>query len=104
MHLRQRRAEEAKRAHLGDDLAVEALVAIGRDHARKKLLLRIGARGVAHHALLVGQLAFEVEGVLPVERGLRQRGGLLLALGARLLGDPRHRLSLHGCGKLAVRL
>ena len=67
--LRQRRAEQPERAHLGHDLAVEALLAKGGEHARKQLLLRIAARGVAHHALVLGQLAFELERVLPVVAG-----------------------------------
>ena len=55
------------------------LVAIGREHARKQLLLRIIARGVAHHALFLGQLAFEVERILPFERGVLDLGGFGVA-------------------------
>ena len=77
--LRDGRAEEAERAHLAHDLAVEALLAIGREHAREQLVLRIAARGVAHHALLFGELAFEVERVLPVEGRILDGGGLGIA-------------------------
>ena len=69
-------AEQAQRAHLGHDVAVEALLAVGREHAREQLVLRIAARGVAHHALLLGELAFEVERILPVERGVLDGDGL----------------------------
>ena len=60
-----RRAEQPERAHLGDDLAVEPLLAVGGEHAREQFVLRIAARGVAHHALFLGQLAFEIERVRP---------------------------------------
>ena len=83
--LRNGGAEQAERAHLGHDRAVEPLLAVGQQHARHQLVLRIAARGVAHHALFFGQLAFEVERVLPVERGvLELRRGSLLALAGGL--------------------
>ena len=85
--LRQRGAEQAELAHLGDDLAVEALLAVGGEHARKQLVLRIAARAVAHHALLLGQLAFEVERVLPVEGGVGDRRGRRLRVFG---GGERH--------------
>ncbi len=84
---RDRGAEQAERAHLGDDRAVEALLAVIEEHAREQFVLRIAARGVAHHALLFRQLAFQIERILPVERGvLELRGRPLLAL----LGGLRH--------------
>src|SRR4029453_3136846 len=67
--LRPGRAEEPERAHLAHDGGVEALLAVVEQHAGKELVLRIAARGRAHHALLLGELAFEIERVLPVERG-----------------------------------
>ena len=56
------------------------LLAIGVEHARHQLVLRIVARGVAHHALFLGQLAFEIERVLPVEVGVLDGGGFAVAL------------------------
>src|SRR5213075_1966526 len=62
--------EEAERAHLVEDLAVELLVEEGLAHARQELLLAIVARAVAHHALFLGELVFEEERIVPLERGL----------------------------------
>ena len=73
-------------AHLVDHLAIETLFAIGGEHAREQLLLRIGARGVAHHALVLGELALEIERVLPVEGGVGQRRGGFLRAGGLLRG------------------
>src|SRR5262249_9162214 len=67
---RDRRAEQAERAHLGDDGASETLLAIVHEHAREQLVLRIAARGLAHHAFFFGELAFEIERILPVEGGV----------------------------------
>ena len=50
------------------------------EHARKQLLLRIVARGVAHHALFLGQFAFEVERIVPFERGVLDLGAFRLVL------------------------
>ena len=66
--LRDGRADQAERAHFADDIGIEFAVAIGREHAREQLLLRIIARGVAHHALFLGELAFEAERIVPLER------------------------------------
>ena len=66
--MRDGRAEQAELAHLAHDLAVEILVEIGLGDARLQLLLRIGFRRVADHALLVGELVVEVERIGPVER------------------------------------
>jgi len=83
---RHGRADQPERAHLAHDLAVEALLAIGLQHARKQLLLRVAARRVAHHAFFFRKLALEVERILPVEVGILQRDGGLADV---LLGD-RH--------------
>jgi hypothetical protein len=64
-----RRAEEAERAHLVEDLAVELLVAECLAHARLQLFLAIVARAVAHHAFLFGELVLEEKGVVPLEGG-----------------------------------
>ena len=93
-------AEQAERAHLGDDGAVEALLAVVQQHAREQLVLRVAARGVAHHALFFRELALEIERILPVERGvLELRRGPMLAL----LGGLRHGM-LPGwrCGRTHV--
>ncbi len=75
--LRDGRAEQPERAHLGQQVAVDLLLAIGLDHPRHQLVLRKAARGVAHHALLFGQLAFEIERILPVEMGVLDGTGIL---------------------------
>ena len=88
--LRNGRAEQPERAHLAQDGRVEFALAVGGEHARKQLLLRIVARGVAHHALFLGELAFEVERIVPFERGvldLRAFRRVLLGLFRQL----RHR-------------
>ena len=74
------RAKEAERAHLAHHRRIVALVAKRFEHARKQLLLRIVARGVAHHALFLGQLAFEIERIVPLERRVLDREGLAVAL------------------------
>ena len=83
---RRGRAEQAELAHLGQHVRIVSLVAVGRDHARHQVVLRKAARGVAHHALLFAQLAFEIERILPLEVLVLQHRGLALAL----LGRLRH--------------
>src|SRR5262249_57223737 len=86
---RNRGPEQAERAHVGDDAAIEALLAVVAEHAREKLVLRIAAGGIAHHALFLAELAVEIERIFPVERDvLELRGGQRLAL----LGGLRDRL------------
>ena len=88
--LRDCGAKQPERAHFEDHGRIVALVVIGLEHAGKQLLLRIVARGVAHHALFLGEFAFEVERVFPVESRVLDRGGLAVALFRRL----RHELLL----------
>ncbi len=38
-------------------------------HARQQAVLGIGARGVAHHALGVGELLVQQQGIEPLELG-----------------------------------
>ena len=64
--LRQGHAEKAELAHLVEDRAVGFLLAIGLDHARLELVLRIGAGRVADHALVIGEQVVEKERVFPV--------------------------------------
>ena len=85
--LRDGRAEEPEMAHLVDDLAIEALFAIGGEHAREQFLLRIGARGVAHHALVLGELALEIERVLPVEARRRSAARWISSRGRAFAGS-----------------
>ncbi len=61
--LRQRNADQAEFAHL----------------ARQQLVLRIGARGVADHALVFGELLVEHERIVPLKI---HRGRLVLGLRA----------------------
>ena len=97
---RDGRAEQAEFAHLADDRRVVFFVAIGREHARQQLLLGVVARGVAHHALVLGQFAFEVERIVPFEVGVLEQGRLGVALFRRLagfLGHLRHGVSCLLC-------
>ena len=107
--LRNGRAEQPERAHLALDRRVVALVAVGFDHTRQQLLLRIVARGVAHHALFFGQFAFEIEGIVPLERGVLD-GGALRPCRFGLLRDLTHggapavpvKLRSRNCGRQAA--
>src|SRR3546814_4075538 len=58
-------AEQAERPHLGLDGAVEDLVAVGLEDARHQLVLAVGPRGVADHALLLAELLLQQQRVLP---------------------------------------
>ena len=51
-------------------LDVERLVAERQLDARHELVLGIGARGIADHALVFRELVLEAQRVLPVELGL----------------------------------
>ena len=77
-------AEQAERAQLVHDLAIELLVPVRLQHPRHQLVLGIAARGVAHHALFLGQLVLEQERVFPVKfgfaLGLGVHGRLLIVL------------------------
>ncbi|MGY4297708.1 hypothetical protein ACVWXN_005803 [Bradyrhizobium sp. i1.4.4] len=77
--LRQRNADQAELAHLVEDLAVGLLLEIRLGDARQQLVLGIGARGVAHHALVFGELLVEQERIVPLERS---RSRLVLGLRA----------------------
>ena len=61
--------KSAKFAQLVHDLSVEALVAVGLQDSRHQLFLAVVARGVAHHALVLAQLLFQQQRVLPLEGG-----------------------------------
>ncbi|MGY4472035.1 hypothetical protein ACVWWK_007744 [Bradyrhizobium sp. LB9.1b] len=78
--LRQRDADQAELAHLVEDLAVGRLFEIGLGDTRQQLVLGVGARGVAHHALVFGELLVEQERIVPLERS---RDRLVLGLRAR---------------------
>ena len=67
--LRQRDADQAKLAHLVEDFAVGLFLKISLGDARQQLVLGIGARGVAHHALVFGELLIEQERIVPFECG-----------------------------------
>ena len=60
-------AEQAELAHLAEDRRVGLLVAERLEHARRELVLAVGVRGVAHHALVVGELLVEQQRVVPDE-------------------------------------
>ena len=82
---RQRDTDQAEFAHLVEDLAVGLLFEIGLDDARLQLVLRIGARGVADHALVFGELLVEQERIVPLESSRRR---LVLGLRAHAHENP----------------
>ena len=77
-------------AHLGQHAGIVCFVAKRFDHARHQIALRKPARGVAHHALVFGKLAFKIERVFPHERCVLQHRGHTTAF----LGRLRHEASL----------
>ena len=84
--LGQGRAQEAQRAHLGHDLPVEALVAVGLEHPGHQLLLAVGPGGVADEVLVLAQLLVQQQRVLPGEAGARGGGGGTRVLQGHRLG------------------
>jgi hypothetical protein len=112
--LRDRRAEEAQASHLGHDLAVEALVGIGADHARQQLVAGIVARRLADHALVLAETAREIEGIVPAKgldgvSGIERHGDsspLVAAVYAAARGSrqkpPRGVDPGANCGKLSL--
>src|SRR6185369_5724347 len=90
------RAEQPECAHLAHDLAVEALVEIGRGHPRQELLLRVAFGGVADQPLLVVELVIEIERVRPVER---KDGRLAHGVAAPKLSRKRPPLPLCGAAR-----
>ncbi len=83
--LRERDPDQAEFAHLVEDLAVGLLFEIGLGDARQQLVLRIGARGVADHALVLGELLVEQERIVPLEA---RRRWLVLGLRAHAHENP----------------
>ncbi|MEH2548535.1 hypothetical protein V1283_005180 [Bradyrhizobium sp. AZCC 2262] len=83
--LRQRDTDQTEFAHLVEDLAVGLLFEIGLDDARQQLVLRVGARGVADHAFVFGELLVEQERIVPLERSRRR---LVLGLRAHAHENP----------------
>ena len=76
---RERNSDQAELTHLMEDIAIDLLLQIGLGDARRELVLRIGARGVADHALVFGELLVEHERIVPLEIN---RGRLVLGLRA----------------------
>ena len=67
---RNRRPEQAERAHLAKDAWIRSFGSEGFEHARRQLVLAVRARRVAHHALVLGELLLEKQRVVPDELGL----------------------------------
>ena len=72
-------AEQVERAHLAEDRRVGLFVPEHLEHARRQPVLRVGARGVAHHLFFVRELLVEEQRVAPVEL----RAGRLLHIGSK---------------------
>ena len=92
------RAQQAQLAHLAEDGRVGGLVAEGQLHARQQLFLAVGAGGVLHLALVVGELGAEVEGVFPAEGVLaRGHGAGLRWKGWKVLVGRDCRATMNSC-------
>src|SRR5258706_3994452 len=63
-----------------EDVAVDLFFQVGLADARQQLVLRIGARGIADHTLVFGELLVEHERIVPLKI---HRGRLILGLRAR---------------------
>ena len=79
-------------AHLAEDRDVGLFVPEHVEHARRQLVLAVGARGIAHHAFFVGQLLVEEERVAPVECDFGLRSHL-----------ANHTLEENGAGRRLIR-
>ena len=58
---------KCKFAHFAEDRGVCLFVAERFEHARRELVLRVGLRGVAHHAFFFRELLVEEQRVFPIE-------------------------------------
>ena len=67
--LRRHHPEKAHLAQFIHDGAVEFLVAERLLHPRRQLVIAKGPRRIPDHALVLGELAFQIERVFPVEFG-----------------------------------
>ncbi len=67
-------AQQAQRAHLVHDLAVEMLMPVRVTHPRQQALLAVVARGFAHQALFVTELRFQQQRVFPLKTGFAHLG------------------------------
>ena len=83
-----RRAQQAERAHLAEDRAIERLVAVRGHDARQELLLAVGPRRLADELLVLREAPADVERVARVEgheavlrRGREVEGRVLLGAG-----------------------
>ena len=65
--LRQGHAEEACLAHQAEERRIGLLLEIGALDARPQFLRREFARRVADHPLVLGELAFEEQRIVPLE-------------------------------------
>ena len=83
--LGHRDAEKAHLTHFTEDRGVGGFLTKRLDDAGLQLVLGIGAGGVAQHALFVGQLVVQAEGVFPIKPA--QIGGIL----GFQLGGVEHR-------------
>ena len=95
--LRQRHPEQPRFAHQAEELRVGLLLEIGLLDARREFLCGEISRGVADHPLVLGELGFEQERIVPLERteigsvksahcnalGFRQRRSILPGGGQR---------------------
>ncbi len=70
------RAEQPELAHLVEDVAVEAFVAVGFEYPRHELVEGIAVGGLAHQPLFLAELLFEQQRIVPLElrSGLGQHG------------------------------
>ena len=68
--LGDRGAKQAEFAHFSKNRYVGGAISKGLGHTRQQFVLAVGRSRIAHHALVVAQLAVQQKGVLPVECGV----------------------------------
>jgi len=86
---RNGRTEQAKLAHLRQQVWIIFFVAECFDDTRHQIALRKATGAVAHHTLLFGQLAFQIERIFPNECRVLEHCGYPAAL----LRSLRHEAS-----------
>ena len=67
MRFRGHNTEQPLGTHLGHDLAVKSLGFKSLFHARRKLIFSKTAHTIPDHALILAEMAFQIERVFPVK-------------------------------------
>jgi hypothetical protein len=67
---RDRGAQQAQLTHFAKDGGVSAAITKGLGHPGEQLVLAVRSGGIAHHALVIRELAIQQKRVLPIEGGV----------------------------------